>query len=87
MIDCAPIECGTKVLTTDTKVAQTLEEWEAPMVDEVETPSKLEGVPNILETMARIVDTVGVATTKRFIFLVLGGGITPTVNGVIVPMM
>lgn len=30
------------VLTVDAKVDPKLDEWEAPMVDEVDTPSKLE---------------------------------------------
>ena len=57
------------------------------MVDEVDTPSKLEGVPSIIKTMARIDDIVGVVPTKRLGLLVLGGGVTPTVDGVIVPMV
>ena len=85
MIGCAPIECGMEVLTTDAKVAPTLDEWEYPIVDEVETPSELEGVPSIVETMAQTDDTVGVAPIERFIFLVLGGDVTPTVDRVIVP--
>lgn len=52
MIGCAPIEGEMKVLMVAAKVAPTLEEWEAPTVYEVETPSKLEGVPSIVETMA-----------------------------------
>ena len=52
MIGCAPIGCGTEVLTADAKVTPTLDEWEAPTVDEVDTLSKLEGVPSIVETMA-----------------------------------
>lgn len=87
IIGCAPTECGMEVLTTDAKVAPTLEEWEAPMVDEVETPSELEGLPNIVKTMTRIADTVGVAPKERLVYLVLGGGVTPTIDGVIVPMV
>ena len=41
MIGCAPIECGTEWYNADVKVAPILEEWEAPMVDEVDTPSVL----------------------------------------------
>ena len=52
MIDCCPIECGTKGLTMDAKVALILEGWEVPTIDEVETPSVLEGAPSIVETMA-----------------------------------
>lgn len=55
------------------------------MVYEVETPSELEGVPSIVETMALIDDTVGVAPTERLGLLVLGGGVIPMVDGVIVP--
>ena len=89
MIDGSPtiLVCGMEGLTEDINVALISEECEAPIVDEVDTPSVLEGVPNIDETMALIVDTVGVAPTKRFRFLVLGGGVTPTVDGVIVPMV
>ena len=83
IIDYAPIESGTEGLTVDAKVASILEEWEAPMVDEVDTPSVLKGVPNIVETMARIVNMAGVEPTERFKFLVLGRGITPTIDGVI----
>ena len=66
-------------------MALTLDEWEAPTIDELDAPSKLEGVPSIVETMARIYDTVGVAPTKRFRLLVLGGGVTPMIDGFIVP--
>ena len=52
MINGAPIECGVEGLTVDANVDPILEEWEAPMINEVETPSVLEGVPNIVETMA-----------------------------------
>ena len=68
-------------------MAPTLDEWEAPMVDEVNSPSKLEGFPNMVETMALIDDTVGVAPTKRLGLLVFLGGVTPMVDGVIVPTM
>ena len=68
-------------------MAPTLDEWEAPMVDEVNSPSKLEGFPNMVETMALIDDTVGVAPTKRLGLLVFGGGVTPTVDGVKVPTL
>lgn len=37
--------------------------------------------------MARIDDTVGVALIERLEILVLSGGVTPTVDGVIVPMV
>ena len=36
----------------------------------------------MVETMALIEDTVGVAPTYILRFLVCGGGITPTVDGV-----
>ena len=65
MTGFAPIECGTKGLTTDVKVAWTFDEWEAPTVDEVDAPSKLERVPNMVETMALMEDTVGLAPTER----------------------
>ena len=55
------------------------------MVDEVDTPSVLEGGPNIVETMVQMVDTVGVAPTEGFELLVLGGGVTPIVGEVTVP--
>ena len=87
MIGCDPIECGTKVLNTDEKVALTLDEWEAPMVDEIDIPSKLEVVPSIVKTMARIDETIGVAPIERFRLLVLGGGVTPMVDEVIFPMV
>lgn len=87
MIGCAPIECVSKVLTADEKVAATMDEWEALIVDEVETTLELEEVPSIVETMARRDDTVGVASTKIFRLLVLRGGVNPTVNEVIVPMV
>ena len=63
------------------------DEWEAPIVDEVDSPSKLEGVPNMVETMALIEDIVGVAPIERLGFLVCGGGVTPTVEGVKVPVV
>ena len=63
MIGCAPIVCGMEGLTVEVKVASTLAEWECTTVDEVDAPSKLEGVPSIVETMALIKDTVGVAPT------------------------
>ena len=85
MTDCAPIECGTKGLTDVVKVAPILDEWEAPIVDEVDAPSKLEGVPNMVETMALIEDIVEVAPTERLGLLVFGGGVTPTIDGVKVP--
>ena len=66
-------------------MALTLDEWEAPTVDEVYSPSKLEGVPNIVETMVLIEDTIGVAPTEKLIFLVFGEGVTP--DGVKVPMV
>ena len=89
MIDvaCTILVCGMEGLTMDVNVAPMLEEWEAPMVDEAKTPLVLEGVPNMVETMARIVDTVGVAPTERFGFLILGRGVTPTMDGVIVPIV
>ena len=61
------------------------DEWEAPIVDEVDSPSKIGGVPNMVKTMAIIEDTVGVAPTDRLGFLVCGGGVTPIVDGVKVP--
>lgn len=64
-----------------------MEEWEDPKVDEVESPSVLEEVPNIVETMDQMVDTMGVAPTEGFKLLVFGGGVTPTVDGVTVPTM
>ena len=56
-------------------------------MDEVYSPSKLEGVPNMVETMALIDDTVGVAPTERLGLLVFGGGVTPTVDGVRLPIV
>lgn len=47
MTGCVPTECGMKGLTGNVKVAPTFNEWEAPIVDEVDAPSKLEGVPNM----------------------------------------
>ena len=47
MTGYAPIECETKGLTVDVKVAPIFDEWEAPTVDEVDAPSKL-GVPNMV---------------------------------------
>jgi hypothetical protein len=41
----------------------------------------------MVETMALIEDTVGVAPTERLEFMVCGGGVTPTVDGVKVPMI
>ena len=41
----------------------------------------------MVETMALIEDTVGVAPTKGLEFLVCGGGVTPIVDGVKVPMV
>ena len=87
MTGCAPIVCETKGLTVDVKVALMFDEWKAPIVDEVDSPSKLEGVPNMVETMALIEDTMGVAPTKRLGFLVCGGGVTLTVDGVKIPMV
>jgi hypothetical protein len=87
MISCVLIECGTKELTMDVKVALTLDEWQALMVDEVDAPSKLEGVPRIVKTMALIEDTVGVAPTERLELLVFGGGVTQMVDRFIVPMV
>ena len=87
MTGFAPIECGTEGLTADVKVAPILDEWEAPMVDEVDTSSKMEGVPSIVETMALIDDIVGVASKKRLGLMVFGGGVTPTVDGVKVPIV
>ena len=39
----------------------------------------------MVETMALIEDTVGVAPIERLELLVFGGGVTPMVDGVIVP--
>lgn len=85
MIVCVPIECGMEGLTIDVKVAPTFDEWESPTVNEVDAPSKLEGVPNMVETTTLIEDTVGVAPTKILGLLVFGGGVTPMVEGVKVP--
>ena len=74
-------------LTVDVKVAPMFDEWEASTVDEVDARSKLEGVPNMVETMALIEDTVGVAPTEKLEFLVCGGGVTPIVDGVKAPMV
>ena len=41
----------------------------------------------MVETMALIEDIVGVAPTEGLGLLVCGGGVTPMVNGVIVPIM
>ena len=87
MIGCAPIDCGTKWLTVDVKVVLIFDEWEAPTIEEVDSPSKLEGVPNMVETMALIEGIVGVAPTERFGLLAFGGGVTPTIDGVKVPMV
>ena len=38
-------------LALEANVAPIVDEWEAQMVDEVETPAVLEGVHNIVETM------------------------------------
>ena len=65
----------------------TLDEWETPMVDEVDAPSKLEGVVSIVESMALIEDIVGVAPIEILALLVFGGGVTPMVDGVIVPTL
>ena len=86
MTGCAPIECGTKGLTVDVKVAPTLDEWEAPILNEVGAPLKL-GVPNMVETMALIEDIVGEAPTERLGLLVFGGGVTQMVDGVKVRMV
>ena len=55
------------------------------MVDEVVTPSVWEGVPNIVETMAQMVDTVGVAPIEGLEHLILGGGVSPIAGEVVVP--
>ena len=52
------------------KVALMFDEWKDPIVNEVDAPSKLEGVPSMVETMALIEDTVGVAPTNILGFLV-----------------
>ena len=54
MTGCAPIECGTEGLTIDVKVAPTLDEWEASMVDKVDVSSKLKGVLSIVKTITFI---------------------------------
>ena len=36
MMGYSPIECGTEGLTVDVKVVPTMDEWEAPTVDEVD---------------------------------------------------
>ena len=41
----------------------------------------------MVETMALIEDTVGVAPTEKIEFMVCGGGVTPTVDGVKVPVV
>ena len=41
MTGCDPIICGTEGFTIDVKVAPTFDEWESPIVDEVDAPSKL----------------------------------------------
>ena len=82
MTGCAPIQCRMKGLIVDVKVALIFDEWEAPIVDEVDDPLKLEGITNMVETMALIEDIVGVAPTKRLGFLVCGGGVTQIVEGV-----
>ena len=76
---------GMEGLAIDENVALMVEEWEAPTVDEVETPSVLAGVPNIVETMVQMVGMVRVAPTEGFKLLVLSGGVTPTVGEVTVP--
>ena len=63
MTDCSPIVCGMEGLIVDVKVSPMFDGWEAPTIDEVYSPLKLEGVPNMVETMALIEDTVGVAPT------------------------
>ena len=54
MVDGAPtiLIGGMEGLATYTKVDPMVDEWKDPMVDEVETLSVPEGVPNIFETMA-----------------------------------
>ena len=66
-------------------MASIFDEWEAPTVDEVDSPSKLESIPNMVETMALIEDTTGVEPIERLGFMVCGGGVTPTIDGVKVP--
>ena len=68
-------------------MAPVFDEWEDPTIDEVDVPLKLEGVPNMVETMALIEDTVGVASIDKLGFLVCGGGVTPIVDGVKVPVV
>ena len=41
----------------------------------------------MVETMALIEDTVGVAPTEKIEFMVCGGRVTPTVDGVKVPVV
>ena len=54
------------------------------MVDGVDTPSKLGRLPNMVETMALIEDTVGLTQKKTLGSLVRGGGVTILVDGVTV---
>jgi hypothetical protein len=87
MTGCSPIECGMEGLTIDVKGALIFDDLEAPTVDEVDAPSKLEGVPNMVETMALTEETVGVAPIERLGLPVFGVGITQTIYRVKVPMV
>ena len=64
MTGSAPIDWGMEGSTVDEKVAPTLDEWEAPVVDGVDVLSNPGGVPNMVETMALIEDIVGLTPTE-----------------------
>ena len=54
------------------------------MVDGVDVLSNLGGVPNMVETMALMEDTVGLTPTETLESLVHCGGVTALVDGVMV---
>ena len=54
------------------------------MVDGVDAPSNPGGVPNMVETMTLIEDTVGLTPKKTLESLVRGGGVIALVDGVMV---
>ena len=63
-------------LTVDEEGAPTLDEGEAPKVNGVDVLSNLGGVPNMVETMGLMDDTVGLTLLEPSESLVLGGGVT-----------
>ena len=54
------------------------------MVDGVDVLSNLRGIPNMVETMALMEDTVGLTLTETLESLVHGGGVTIPNDGVMV---